>query len=106
MIKHRDLPRESQNESVKKYYEIVSKEAQFGFLKEYLTLFFCLNFNNFLLILIFIISIYKIFLNSIFIDRKELQGMVKSLKFLNLEQWFQTLINRNTCNCKIRFEDN
>ena len=94
MIKYKDLPKEFQNESVKKYYEIVSKKRLSLVFKRIFDIIFSVLTLIILLIPIFIISI-AIKLDSkgsVFLDRKELQGMVRNLKFLNLEQWFQTLI--------------
>ena len=88
MIKYKDLPKEFQNESVKKYYEIVSKKRLSLVFKRIFDIIFSVLTLIILLIPIFIISIAIKFdsRGSVFYRQ------VRNLKFLNLEQWFQTLI--------------
>ncbi|WP_455521447.1 sugar transferase, partial [Parvimonas micra] len=57
MIKYRDLPKEFQNESVKKYYEIVSKKRLSLVFKRIFDIIFSVLTLIILLIPIFIISI-------------------------------------------------
>ena len=57
MIKYKDLPKEFQNESVKKYYEIVSKKRLSLFFKRVFDIVFSILILLILLIPIIIISI-------------------------------------------------